>query len=654
MERLFSTEKVGGRALYKLQAVTVFAGICLVLCYRATHIPAAGTCRAAWLGMLAAELWFGFYWVITQSVRWHPVRRRTFKDRLAARYGDRLPCVDIFVCTADPHSEPPSLVMATVLSLMAYNYPPEKLNVYLSDDGGSVLTFYALWETSSFAKHWLPFCRRYNIEPRSPAAYFAESEKPNDPRGLEEWSFVKGLYEEMTERIDSAVRSANVPEEIRANHRGFSEWNTGITSKDHQPIVQVLIDGKDRDAVDNEGNVLPTLVYMAREKRPQYHHNFKAGAMNALVELRGFDGVGGPLYIGTGCFHRREILCGRRFTNDYKEEWDRGIKEKIELSINQTEEKAKSLATCIYEHNTQWGNEIGVKYGFPVEDVITGLTIHCRGWKSVCNNPLREAFTGVAPKTLAQTILQHKRWSEGNFSIFLSKYCPFIFGNGNISLQQQMAYSVYGLWAPNSLATLYYVIIPSMGLLKGIPLFPKVMSPWIMPYMYVSVVKNIYSAYEALLYGDTLRGWWNGQRMWMIRRITSYLYGVIDTVRKMLGLSKMAFLVSPKVSDEDELKRYEQEIMEFGTSSPDYVIIATIALLNVVCLVGGLCRIFTSGRNMTLNGFFLQVVLCGLLVIINVPIYEAMFLRKDRGRIPFSVTLTSVGFVMLALSVPLF
>jgi len=100
--------------------------------------------------------------------------------------------VDIFVCTADPHSEPPSLVMATVLSLMAYNYPPEKLNVYLSDDGGSILTFYALWETSAFAKHWLPFCRRYNIEPRSPAVYFADSDnKPNDPRTLEEWSVVK-------------------------------------------------------------------------------------------------------------------------------------------------------------------------------------------------------------------------------------------------------------------------------------------------------------------------------------------------------------------------------------------------------------------------------------------------------------------------------
>jgi len=31
-----------------------------------------------------------------------------------------------------------------------------------------------------------------------------------------------------------------------------------------------------------------------------------------LKDLSGFDSVGGPLYCGSGCFHRREILCGRR------------------------------------------------------------------------------------------------------------------------------------------------------------------------------------------------------------------------------------------------------------------------------------------------------------------------------------------------------
>ncbi|KAK3123432.1 hypothetical protein QOZ80_8AG0630840 [Eleusine coracana subsp. coracana] len=627
-ERLFVTEKIGGRALYRLHAATVLAGIFLVLCYRAAHVPAAaGGGRAAWLGMLAAELWFGFYWIITQSVRWAPVRRRTFKDKLHARYGsDRLPCVDIFVCTADPVSEPPSLVIATVLSVMAYDYPSEKLTVYLSDDGCSVFTFYALWEASAFSKHWLPFCRRHNIEPRSPAAYLSSEEMPRDPSVLQEWLLIKGLYEEMTERIDSAVMSGKIPEEIKVKHEGFSEWDAGITSEDHQPIVQIMINGKDRNAVvDNDGNVLPTLVYVAREKRPQYRHHFKAGAMNALirvssvissspiimnvdcdmysnnsesikdalcfflddekgrkiafvqypqnynnltknniygnslnvineVEMCGLDSVGGQPYIGTGCFHRRETLCGRRFSEDYEKHWARQIKEKTQWRIDQIEEKAKLSATCSYEHRTLWGSEIGIIYDCPVEDVITGLAIHCRGWESVNINPSRPAFIGVGPTTLTQTILQHKRFSEGNFSIFLSKYCPFLFGHGQISLLHQMGYSIYGLWAPNSLPTLFYVTIPSLCLVKGTPLFPEMTNPWITPFVYVAAVKNMYSLCEALLSGDTLRGWWNGQRMWMVKRITSYLYGFIDTIKKLLGMSDMGFVITSKVSDEDQEK----------------------------------------------------------------------------------------------------
>lgn len=70
------------------------------------------------------------------------------------------------------------MVVNTLLSLMAYNYPSDKLNVYLSDDGGSELMFYALLEASRFSKHWLPFCKHFNVEPRSPAAYFSTPPPP--------------------------------------------------------------------------------------------------------------------------------------------------------------------------------------------------------------------------------------------------------------------------------------------------------------------------------------------------------------------------------------------------------------------------------------------------------------------------------------------
>ncbi|CAF2080944.1 unnamed protein product [Brassica napus] len=31
-------------------------------------------------------------------------------------------------------------------------------------------TFYALAEAAEFAKTWVPFCKKFNVEPRSPAA----------------------------------------------------------------------------------------------------------------------------------------------------------------------------------------------------------------------------------------------------------------------------------------------------------------------------------------------------------------------------------------------------------------------------------------------------------------------------------------------------
>ncbi|KAL8525362.1 hypothetical protein ACS0TY_014840 [Phlomoides rotata] len=74
--------------------------------------------------------------------------------------------------TADLTIEPPTMVINTILSVMAYDYPPEKLSVYLSDDAAFGLTFYALVEASHFAEHWVPFCREFKVKPRSLEAYF--------------------------------------------------------------------------------------------------------------------------------------------------------------------------------------------------------------------------------------------------------------------------------------------------------------------------------------------------------------------------------------------------------------------------------------------------------------------------------------------------
>ena len=72
---------------------------------------------------------------------------------------EELPLVDMFVTTADPILEPPIIIVNIVLSLLAVDYPAIKLACYVSDDGGSFLTFYDLLEASKFDKLWFPFVR---------------------------------------------------------------------------------------------------------------------------------------------------------------------------------------------------------------------------------------------------------------------------------------------------------------------------------------------------------------------------------------------------------------------------------------------------------------------------------------------------------------
>jgi len=73
------------------------------------------------------------------------------------------------------------MVVNTALSVMAYEYPSDKISVYVSDDGGSSLTFFALIEAAKFSKQWLPFCKKNNVQDRSPEVYFSsESHSRSD------------------------------------------------------------------------------------------------------------------------------------------------------------------------------------------------------------------------------------------------------------------------------------------------------------------------------------------------------------------------------------------------------------------------------------------------------------------------------------------
>ena len=52
----------------------------------------------------------------------------------------------------------------------------------------------------------------------------------------------------------------------------------------------------------------------------------------------------------------------------------------------------------------------------------------------------------------------------------------------------------------------------------------QISSVWFLPFAYVIVAEHIYSLVEFLFSGGTIRGWWNDQRMWIYKRVTSYLF----------------------------------------------------------------------------------------------------------------------------------
>ncbi|KAI5424956.1 cellulose synthase-like protein D5 [Lathyrus oleraceus] len=360
------TRKVGVSAAilspYRLLILMRLAALGLFLTWRIRH----RNHEAMWLwGMsVTCELWFAFSWLLDQLPKLCPVNRVTdlavLKDRFESpnlrnpKGRSDLPGIDVFVSTADPEKEPPLVTANTILSILAVDYPVEKVACYLSDDGGALLTFEALAETASFARVWVPFCKKHQIEPRNPEAYFGQKRDflKNKVRldFVRERRRVKREYDEFKVRINSLPESIrrrsdayNAHEELRAKKKQMetgsdisdlikvpratwmsdgSHWPGTWPSAepdhsrgDHAGIIQAMLappnvepeygTEADGDNLIDSTDVdirLPMLVYVSREKRPGYDHNKKAGAMNALVRTSAIMS-NGPFILNLDCDH---------------------------------------------------------------------------------------------------------------------------------------------------------------------------------------------------------------------------------------------------------------------------------------------------------------------------------------------------------------
>ncbi|XP_062188823.1 probable mixed-linked glucan synthase 3 [Phragmites australis] len=318
---LFRTYKLKGAILHPYRAL-IFMRLVAVLLFFVWRIR-HNRSNVMWFWMMSVvgDVWFGFSWLLNQLPKFNPIKSIPDLAALKRHYDlsdgtSKLSRIDVFVTTADPIDEPILYTINSILSILAADYPVDRLACYVSDDSGALILYEALVEVSKIANLWVPFCRKHCIEPRAPESYFELKAPPQTGRAPEE--FVNDYKRVQMEYDEFKVRLDNLSDSIRKrsdvyNCMGTSEGDAKATwmangtqwpgtwidptenhrKGHHAGIAKVVLNHPSREHHHGSQEPsfgvtdvrLPMLVYVSCEKNPSYDHNKKAGALNALLRV---------------------------------------------------------------------------------------------------------------------------------------------------------------------------------------------------------------------------------------------------------------------------------------------------------------------------------------------------------------------------------
>ncbi|KAG6393396.1 hypothetical protein SASPL_147637 [Salvia splendens] len=671
------------RAINRLHSFIHGAALSALFYYRITSIAAIPkTSRPILilphLLIFTAELTLSFIWLLSQASLWNPVARTVYPERLPG--DDQLPSVDVFVCTADPAKEPSLEVMNTVISAMALDYPPDKLHLYLSDDGGSPVTLRALRRAREFAKVWIPFCRKYRVKERCPEVYFMREEiGGSDGHFFVEKNAIEKAYEDFKNSLGKIIAEAHVK-----------------ASRDHSPTIEVISDRNSNVTDSSNDDGIPLVVYVAREKRPSHPHNFKAGALNVLLRVSGMisnspyilsldcdmycndptsarqamcfhldtklsqnlafvqfpqifhnirrnhdiydaalrfiwtkwdglNGLNGPGLTGTAFYIKREALCG----------------------IRKLQPNAKhNLLKEYYGSSNDFIKSISKIYrpNYPTNALLTDVALQ----KEVqllasCSYDIGTKWgqeASSSPMSLGDTLVQNTRWFLGLSQVALSKYSPLFYGALRMSVLQSMVYAELAYYAIYFLPVYILALVPQLCLLAGIPLYPEVSSPFFAVFVFIFVSSQLKHAQEVMASGNSLTSWVNEQRVWAMKSLTSYFLASVNAILEKIGLTKASFVPTSKIMDNEVSKLYQMGKFDFQAPSLFMVILCTLYMLNLASFVVGFGKVLQNGR---MNEMVMQAFLPLFGAVLHYPLMEGMVLRKDVGRVSPSVSILSVA-----------
>ncbi|KAK6119245.1 hypothetical protein DH2020_047008 [Rehmannia glutinosa] len=596
---------------YRMVIVLRLVIICIFLHYRITNpVPNA---YILWLISVICEIWFAISWILDQFPKWLPVNRETYLDRLALRYDregepSQLAAVDIFVSTVDPLKEPPLVTANTVLSILSVDYPVDKVSCYVSDDGAAMLTFEALSETSEFARKWVPFCKSTRE------------------------------YEEFKIRVNALVAKAQkVPEEGWIMQDG-TPW-PGNNTRDHPGMIQVFLGQS--GGLDSEGNELPRLVrvsavltngpFLLNLDCDHYINNSKAlrEAMCFLMDpnlgkyvcyvqfpqrfdgidksdryanrntvffdinLRGLDGIQGPVYVGTGCVFNRTALYGYEPPHKPKHKKPGlfsscfgGSSKKSSKSSKTGSDKKKSskhvdpTVPIFSLEDIEEGVE-GAGFDDEKSLLMSQMSLEKRFGQSA-------VFVAHLPngKWWCSSVCNTRDSSERGHSCY-KLWSTKISQNGEVRLKwlERFAYVNTTIYPVTAIPLLLYCTLPAVCLLTG---------KFIIPQCLVSIPLSLHLCYWYTR-DEVERSW--DRRMVEKRTVLGYRRRLGSSIRRLQGLLKVLagidtnFTVTSKASDEDgdftELYMFKWTTLLIPPT--------TLLIVNIVGVVAGISYAINSG-----------------------------------------------------------
>ncbi|GER50073.1 cellulose synthase family protein [Striga asiatica] len=607
---------------------------------------------AMWLWgiSIVCEIWFAFSWLLDILPKFNPINRAAdlsaLKDKFETPSSSNptgrsdLPGMDVFISTADPEKEPPLVTANTILSILAVDYPIEKLSVYISDDGGAILTFEAMAEAVKFAEIWVPFCRKHDIEPRNPDSYFSQKTDPTKnkkrPDFVKDRRWIKREYDEFKVRING------LPDVIRKRCKMYN--------KNEELQEQKLVREKNNGVLptDHKSQVTKATWMADGTNWPGTCWSCDSGNMRAL------DGLQGPVYVGTGCMFRRYALYGfpppraneysgwigqnktpaktikpsqqedeepltashpdldlpKKFGNStmftdsitVAEFQGRPLADHFSVKNGRppgallvprppldapTAAEAIAVISCWYEDNTEWGDRVGWIYGSVTEDVVTGYRMHNRGWRSVYCITRRDAFRGTAPINLTDRLHQVLRWATGSVEIFFSRNNALL-ATPRLKFLQRIAYLNVGIYPFTSIFLVVYCFLPALSLFTGQFIVQSLDISFLLYLLIITLCLVCISLLEVKWSGIGLEEWWRNEQFWVIGGTSAHLVAVLQGLLKVVAGIEISFTLTSKSAGEDVDDVYADLYIVKWTGL--FVVPLTIIIVNLVALVIGFAR----------------------------------------------------------------